>query len=153
MKKKMDSLKKMVDLVLKKLNWNLVMEYYASNDMKTKAGKRYSPEAVKKELRDLIKFMMDTNASELHHDPWIIFWNPGNESTKTRLEVAFVPTKAVSMGEEIVEAEEILTEDEMERIALESLLEKNLATENYELCAVLRDRLKRLGKPLHGKDI
>ena len=96
---------------------------------------------VKKELKDLIKFAIDSNFDELQHENWIIIWSNKNGF---RLEVIFTPTRiTISETEEI---EEDLNSDEVERDVLSDMLKKAIGEENYELAAVIHSRLKKIDK-------
>ena len=147
----MENYSKLIDAVLKKLDWDIIMKYYELNakieeDTNHKRGKKVrlsqkTQFTVKKELKDLIKFAIDSNFDELQHDNWIVIWSNKNGF---RLEVIFTPTRVtISETEEI---EEDLNSDEVERDVLNDMLKKAIKEENYELAAVIHSRLKKIDK-------
>jgi hypothetical protein len=137
---KMDKIK-LIETAIKGLDWKAIMEFYNSKTFVESDGRKTSRhiESVRKELKDLVHFVIESHMEEVQHDQWIIFWR--NE----RLDIAFVPTRSSSHSKEEppIEVEE-MDMDDMEKEALEELLEKNTKEENYELCAVIRDRLKQI---------
>lgn len=149
----MENYSKLIDAVLKKLDWDIIMKYYELNatieedpDQKKKGKKvRLSQKTqftVKKELKDLIKFAIDSNFDELQHDNWIIIWSNKNGF---RLEVIFTPTRVTIAETEDIE-DEYLNSDEVERDVLNDMLKKAIGEENYELAAVIHSRLKKIDK-------
>ena len=155
----MENYSEMVDEVLRGLDWGLIMNFYESGTYietrKKKKNKdlsiKVTKESIKKELKDLIRFVVDSNAKELHHDQWIIFWRSGEDERNrlgSRLEVAFVPTRFVSFENDTVADDHAIEPDldEMEKETLKDLLTKSIKEENYELSAVIHSRLKKLSK-------
>lgn len=162
---KMENNSKIIEEVLRNLNWELILSFYASEPSEEDYTKKHSKttrlkpktlQQIKKELKDLLLFVTQSNIRELHHEQWIIFWRSGDESSVnnthtnlgSRLEVVFVPTRSVSHGnnampDDIHTAQDL---DEIERDTLNVLLAKSLKEENYELCAVIHGRLKKLNK-------
>jgi len=99
---------------------------------------------IKKELKDLIMFVIESNFNELQHDNWIISWF--NKGTGYRLEVIFTPTRSLISENEEDEEDDLLNSDIVERDVLKDMMIKSVNEENYELAAVIRDRLKKLDK-------
>ena len=154
MKITMENYSKLIDEVFKKLDWDHIMKYYETRgeleeDATGKKGKKVRIHTkniltIKKELKDLVKFVVDSNFSELQHDNWIIFWS--NKESGYRLEIIFTPTRAVMSETDSIEDEEIFGSDEVERDVLRDMLKKSIREENYELSAVIHSRIKRLDK-------
>lgn len=155
MKFKMENYSKLIDDVFKKLDWDHIMKYYDTqkevDEESTKKGKRVRVNSknivtVKKELKDLVKFVVESNFSELQHDNWIIFWS--NKESGYRLEIIFTPTRVIMSEEDsnVPDDEEMITSDEIERDVLRDMLKKSIQEENYELSAVIHSRLKKLDK-------
>ena len=154
MKITMENYSKLIDEVFKKLDWDHIMKYYETRgeleeDSSSKKGKKVRVHAksilsVKKELKDLVKFVVDSNFSELQHDNWIIFWT--NKESGYKLEIIFTPTRAVISEKDNIEDEEIFGSDEVERDVLKDMLKKSIKEENYELSAVIHSRIKRLDR-------
>ena len=163
----METIQKLIDEVLRKLDWDLIMKYFESTgvieDEPIQSKKRVkrvqlnmkSLFTVKKELTDLIKFVIESNFDELQHDNWIISWTKG---TGCRLEVVFTPTRVIITENFDEDDEPILNSDIVERDVLTDMLNKAVLEENYELAAVIHSRLKKLDKlllkaPINKKDI
>ncbi len=148
----MENYSKLIEEIIKKLDWSLIMKYYEIHgevEEPVKKSKRINVKIknlyeIKKELKDLLKFILASNILEIQHECWIVSWkNP-------KLEVVFAPTKIAcnfleeEEEEEIVSAEDV--ENEMEIGVLTDMLEKSILEENYELSAVVNSRLKKLKK-------
>jgi hypothetical protein len=157
MKITMENYSKLIDEVFKRLDWDHIMKYYDQNkeieeEQPNKRGKRVrlntkTVATVKKELRDLVRFVVDSNFSELQHDNWIILWS--NKESGFRLEIVFTPTRAVVLeDEDTTDEEELPSSDEVERDVLRDMLKKSNQEENYELSAVIYSRLKKLDKSI-----
>lgn len=167
---KMENNLKIINDVLKNLDWDLIMSFYSpepadeyyvkKRGAKTQQLKPKSLMDIKKELRDLLSFVIQGGIRELHHDQWIIFWRSGEEgetrnNLSSRMEVVFVPTRSVSHGNNPIDKDDLHTAidlDEIERDTLFTLLKKSIAEENYELCAVISSRLKKLNKTKPSKN-
>lgn len=156
----MENYSKLIDGVFKKLNWEYIMRYYEMNgDIEeeqpntSKKGKKVRVNAksihtVKKELKDLVRFVIESNFNELQHDNWIIYWS-NKEKNGYKLEIIFTPSRAmVSENEPVEEAEDTMNSDEIERDVLRDMLKKSIKEENYELSAVIHSRLKKLDKAI-----
>jgi hypothetical protein len=159
MKNKMKNYSKLIEDVLKKLDWDHIMKYYENHrdvddePIKKGRGKKVSVNVktvhtVKKELKDLVRFVIESGFTELQHDNWIIFWS--NKENGWRLEIVFTPTRAVlsENAESAEDADEIMNSDEIERDVLSDMLKKSIKEENYELSAVIHSRLKKLDKTI-----
>ena len=155
----MENYSKLIDEVFKRLDWDHIMRYFetqhgdAYEDTTSKKGKKVrvttkSVFAIKKELRDLVKFVIDSNFNELQHNNWIIFWS--NKESGYRLEIVFTPTRAVMCENDNSPEEEdpVGNSDEIERDVLKEMLVKSVKEENYELSAVIHSRLKKLDKAI-----
>lgn len=157
MKKTMENYSKLIDAVFKRLDWDHIMKYYENKEIEEDQGKRgkrvrlntKTLATVKKELRDLVKFVMDSNFSELQHDNWIITWS--NKDKGYRLEIIFTPTRAILLEDEDNVEDDDMSSDEVERDVLRDMLKKSIKEENYELSAVIHSRLKKLDKVIKDK--
>lgn len=158
MKIKMENYSKLIDGVFKKLNWDYIMRYYEMNgdieeEQPSKKGKKVrvnakSVHTVKRELKDLVRFVIESNFTELQHDNWIIFWS-NKEKNGYRLEIIFTPSRAMLCENESIEEDEpTMNSDEMERDVLLDMLKKSITEENYELSAVIHSRLKKIDKAI-----
>lgn len=159
----MENYSKLIDEVFKRLDWDHIMKYFetqhgdAYEDTTSKKGKKIrvttkSVFTVKKELRDLVKFVIDSNFNELQHNNWIIFWS--NKESGYRLEIIFTPTRVVLSENDNAPEEEdssVGNPDEIERDVLKEMLVKSIKEENYELSAVIHSRLKKLDKAIKDK--
>ena len=147
----MKNYSKMIDVVINKLDWNHIMKYYDNKDVDIKRnGKKIEVDSksistIKKELRDLINFVIENNAGEVQHENWIIYWHI--KDSGNRLEIIFTPTRILYDDSD----EEILDEEYSETTELKTLdemLSKSVKEENYELSAVIFSRIKRLKKTM-----
>lgn len=157
----MENYSKLIDEVFKRLDWDHIMRYFetqhgdAYEDTTSKKGKKIrvttrSVFTIKKELRDLVKFVIDSNFNELQHNNWIIFWS--NKESGYRLEIIFTPTRVVMSENDTPEEEDLAgNPDEIERDVLKEMLIKSIKEENYELSAVIHSRLKKLDKSIKDK--
>lgn len=158
MKITMENYSKLIDEAFKKLNWDHIMKYYDSHgeveeDPTSTKKKRVrlntkSITTIKKELKDLMKFAMESNINEIEQDNWIIVWS--NKDVGYRLELIFTPTRAVVSDDEAAtfDDDDAQSSDEIERDVLKDMLKKSIKEENYELSAVIHSRLKRLDKTI-----
>lgn len=146
----MENYSKMIDSVIKKLDWDIIMKYYENGNFEEIPHKRKRVQittksivAIKKELKDLAQFAIDGNLSEVQHDNWMILWNVN------RLEIIFTPVRATSsINDNTAEDDEEINSDIVERDVLKDMLDKSIKEENYELSAVIHSRLKKLEKIL-----
>lgn len=146
----------MISEAINCLNWNVIMTFYNNEDVKDGGHKQVTIEKVKKELRDISRFAIENNITEVDHVQWIILYKnnetDGKNGLGSRLEIIFVPTRAASFEDEFKIAEEEEDIDAMEMEILEELLEKSVKDERYELSAVLRDRMKKVKKLIKTKN-
>jgi hypothetical protein len=153
----MENYSKIIDSVIKKLDWDTIMKYYDYVDYEEGPNKRKRVQiktkgitTIKKELRDLIQFVIDGNLNEIQHVNWIISWK--NNETGFKLDIIFAPVRAsITDTSEFVEEECISNSDLAERDVLKDMLNKSILEENYELSAVIHSRLKKLDKILTSK--
>jgi len=158
----MENYSRIIDAVLKKLDWDYIMKYFDNHggfDDEEISSKRKRIKinsntknilTVKKELKDLIQFVIDSSFTELQHDNWIIFYTAKDSGYK--IEVVFTPTRASvsdSLEDEPLETE--TSSDERERDVLQNMLDKSIKEENYELSAAVFSRLKKLDKSIASK--
>lgn len=115
---------------------------------------------LKNELKTLIKFAIENDSSKLIYGQWMIFWFnqdwdlqiPEEEYLDyedeqdmdqyvfdSRLEVLYAPQR-IALTANLGTEEEIKQDSEFSSI--ESMLEKAISTENYELASKLREVLK-----------
>ena len=152
----MKNYSKTIDDAINRIDWDVVRTFYKEFETISIKKKSYYkaktvPE-IKRELRDLITFAIEGNCKELHHDQWIISWDDNFRKGMFSLEVYFVASKSTSI--EAIEDEELdedMGPDMIERGVLISMLDKNVKEENFELAAVIRDRLKKLEKIIKRK--
>jgi len=144
--------RKIIDEAISCLNWDVIVQNY--RDYERILGKKKRPtnaESIKNDLRNLCKFIIENNITYFDQDQFVITWRHSDIDFKlgSKLEIMFVPTRSVAYSEE---EEYDLRDDEidsakMELDTLTRLLESSIEEENYELAAILRDRIEAV-KPL-----
>ena len=147
----MENYSKMIEDAISCLNWNLVMNYYNED---TYQLKKITKETVKKELRDIISFCIDSNTKFFQHGQWVIVFTSADDADEKlgpSIEVMFVSTKSVSYKCEDIHIEDELDVDAVEKDTMDRLLSKAIGEENYELAAIIHSRLKKINKKLKLK--
>lgn len=153
-------LKEMMNEAIRCLNWDIILDYYSIHDYfeigikkrknVTKTHKGVTKDFLIKELKSIITFVIDGGLHEFDHDQWFIIYRNYEEIGKNglgaRLEILFSPTKSVAFESEVRMPDEDTDSTVMERDVLIKLLNKSVTEENYELSAVLRDRIKKVDK-------
>ncbi len=128
---------KMVEQTINALNWTVILACYQEDiPAQFAERKKLDKQTIKKELKDLLHFIIDTNIKHMEHESWVINWEEDH-----KLEVLFCPTKSV-----VGELEDVSTEsdDEQEIRELTVLLMKSEKEEKYELCAAIKSNIKKL---------
>lgn len=156
--------KKLILEAFKLIDWNAVLIVYNGCGHKIKGHRDsagFTRDYVKKELMSLCEHMLVQNIEELELDYWIIRWTTlfvSSDRKWNKIEILFIPNRACAREDEIFIDDvpegdtEICELDEQERKALESLLKKSEKEENYELCAAIHTRLKKLNRIIRKKD-
>lgn len=160
--------KKIVAEALRNLKWDFIMAALG-DDYKIK-GKPFSKdkhtkESIKKELEDILAYMIASSIEVIELDCWIIKWNTVFTRTTgissapkecQRLEIIFVPHRSIIREDDILDDVEMaptnLELDTQEQQALIKILKQAEADENYELCHSIHTRLKKLDKILKKHD-
>lgn len=147
--------KKMFNDAFNNLSWNVILNFYESSEYESdfikKHGKSKSKiglanhvrtsitkNLVKEELTNLLEFMLTNNISHFETDRWILICDA------EMLEIIFAPTKGRGFNGkyEVKPEDEDINYDEIG--ILQELLDKSVSEENFELSAVLRDRINDL---------
>lgn len=147
--------KKIFDEASNCLNWEVIMNFYEAAEYEStfiqkKRNQKISKDHVKKELMKLVNFVLTNETTRFEADQWIIIYK-NNGELGNMLEIIFCPTKGCAFEKEPdcrMEEEEADTEAQ-EQMVLKDMLDKSVEDENYELSAVLRDRIKRIDKSKH----
>lgn len=169
-------LNKLVDKTISTLDWDTIFEVNkvfkhgigdgvtAIPGIKRKAfSDGISKNDLKSELRNLLKYVIDNDVNELIYGYWMIFWSnakyteeylnemmeemdedlEGEIVLNSTLEVIWSPQRTYIEYENPRESE-IVNGDE---IFLNTLLEKSLSEENFELSAKIRDVINCMNTP------
>lgn len=137
--------KKIIEEAIGCLNWNVIVENYRDYERIIGKKKRKTTiDSIKQDLRNLCMFIMDNNISYFDQDQFVIVWRHTDIDYKlgSKLEIMFVPTRACAFGEEEYDMrDDEIDATQLELDTLESLLVNSISEENYELAAILRDRI------------
>lgn len=146
------SFKKIFEEAIRCLNWEVIMGFYANNDYesaflkKRKGSGSITKDQIKKELMNLVEFVLANNVNRFEADQWIIVCKMEGD-LGNMIEIIFAPTKGCAFeGEPDYPTEDEALQDKYELDVLQELLDKSVLDENYELSAVLRDRMNKLKK-------
>lgn len=129
---------KMIAEIINSLNWDVILACNQERVPARFSDKKSEKPNLKKELKELLGFIIDTNIKHFEHDSWIINWNDG------KLEVLFCPTRS-SKNETEIDLENEST-DEQEIRELMELLVKSEREEKYELCAAIKSNIRKLNR-------
>lgn len=136
---------KLVQGVIKAINWNKVKHFHKAFEIKWQFEEekgaileRYPlVDELKDELRSLLDFVITKNMKSLDYGNWIIFWKDEKTAIEEGLEGARL--------EAIFSLEDSLVIDNDSETNSIELLEKQLSTaveiENYEKAAKIRDKI------------
>lgn len=151
----MGNFSKLIDDAFSCIDWSLVLQFYNENEYSDKYHKKRINvlQHIKNDLRNLCNFVIDNNLNYFDQDQFIIRWNNmADDSLGDKLEILFVPVRGCSFTNEpdlnYIELDKE-SGDLLEYNATCDLLEDAIRDENYELAAVLRDRIKALDKYLN----
>lgn len=122
---------------------------------------------IKGELKVLLKQVIDGDLSDVMYGPWIITWEngdweyeiedgeeneieseeqiPDDNIVNSRLEVIYAPQRIALIINSIKQEEGEIEEGE-DAIVIESLMQKAIKNEDYELASKFRDILKHQNK-------
>lgn len=138
-------LKKIIEEAIGCLNWNVIVDNYRDYERIVGKNKRKTTmNSIKQDLRNLCAFIMDNNISYFDQDQFVIIWRHTDIDYKlgSKLEIMFVPTRACAFGEEEYDMrDDEIDASQLELDTLDSLLSNSISEENYELAAILRDRI------------
>ena len=122
--------------------------------------KKVTEEAIKKEVTFLLEYVIENNIPHLEYGMWTILWINGDWEVEidlpasdfdeedhnmflpfsdSRLEVNFVPQKAISQDSATYQEETGLEIEESDETVLNRILDKSIKEENYELASKLKD--------------
>jgi len=145
--------KKMFDEAIRCLDWDVIMSFYDSNDYESAYFKKrrgrggITKDSIRKELRNLVDFVLTNDISRFEAEQWIIISKKNEGDLGGMLEIIFAPTKSCAFEkEDDYPTEEEINQDAYEVEVLQELLDKSVREENYELSAVLRDRINKIKK-------
>lgn len=133
---------KLIDEVVNCLDWSIIVETYREYDGDVKRPKGIN--AIKRDLKNLCKYIISNNIKYFDQEQFIVKWEFVNDKLGSKLEIIYVPTKSCAYTQEpdmeltnepVMSVEEEI--DALKRIINEAVLE-----ENYELAAIIRDRIK-----------
>jgi hypothetical protein len=137
--------------------------------------KKVSEEAIKKEVTVLLEYVIENNIPHLEYGLWTILWINGeweveidmppsdfDEETEqnmflpftdSRLEVNFVPQKAIS--QETITYPENAEEgvEESDEMVLNRILDKSIKEENYELASKLKEIINEFYRKMKKETI
>lgn len=134
------------------LNWTVIAENYRDYERIVGKKKRETTvETIKQDLRNLCTFIVENNISYFDQDQFVIIWRTTDIDYKlgSKLEIMFVPTRSTAFGEEEYDMrDDEIDSTQLELDTLESLLVNSINEENYELAAILRDRIVAVKKDL-----
>lgn len=139
-------LNNLIDEAINCLNWDVIIDNYRDYEQIVEKKKRpTTTNSIKTDLRNLCRFMIENNISYFDQEQFIVTWRHSDLDDKlgSKLEILYVPTRSCAYENEAVyEVRDDEAEDyEAELMALERLLDNAVESENYELAAVLRDRV------------
>ena len=134
-----DNHTKMVQDVIKTINWERIRHFHCVFDIKwefeEKGGgitERYpSVQELKEELKTLLTFAITKNAKTLDYGNWLIFWNNEDELSGSKLNAIFSLEDCF-----VIDRSNI---DHGNLSILEEKLETAIQKEKYEDAARLRD--------------
>jgi len=148
-KKMNSSQEKMVQDVVKSINWNRIKYFHHIFGIKWQfqekegfiAERFPTVSDLKEELRTLLRFAMEKNTPVLEYGNWLIFWTSEELAKKqgtegARLEAIFSLEDSIALDTSSLDSESI----EDAKIKLEEAVER----EDYEKAAKLRDRINIL---------
>jgi len=137
-------IKKIIEEAISCLNWNVIVENYRDYEKITGKKRRTTSDTIKTDLRNLCVFIIENNINYFDQDQFLIIWRHTDNDSKlgNKLEIMFVPTRACAFSEDVcAEIDDDIDTTQLELDTLSSLLSKSLKEENYELAAILRDRI------------
>lgn len=137
-------LKKIIDEAISCLNWTVITDNYRDYEKIVGKKRKTTMETIKQDLRNLCTFIVENNISYFDQDQFVIIWRTTDIDYKlgSKLEIMFVPTRASAFGEEEYDLrDDEIDSTQLELDTLESLLANSVKSENYELAAILRDRI------------
>ncbi len=137
---------KLINEAINCLKWDVILNFYAEAANMYDSDKRYSSkESITKELRNVCLFVIQNNMSDFDQEQFIILWKDDSEFGG-KLEIMFVPSRSCAYEREVETVPAELDSDKIEHEVMLELLEKSVKAENYELSAVLRDKIKKVKK-------
>lgn len=137
---------KLINEAINCLKWDVILNFYAETANSFEYDKKYgSKESITNELRNVCRFVIENNMSNFDQEQFIISWKDDSEFGG-KLEIMFVPSRACAYEREVETVPAELDSDKIEHEVMLELLEKSVKAENYELSAVLRDRIKKVKK-------
>jgi hypothetical protein len=123
--------------------------------------KKVTEEEIKKEVTLLIEYIIENNIPHLEYGMWSILWINGEWEVEigldnssefdeeeqnvflpfadSRLEVNFVPQKAISQETATYPEDSYQEVEESDETVLNRILDKSIKEENYELASKLKD--------------
>lgn len=140
--------KRIIDKTISCLNWDVIVQNY--RDCECIIGKKKlhtTLDSIKKDLYNLCVFIIENNISYFDQDQFIIIWKHTNIDHKlgSRLEIMYVPSRSIVSNEDYEFRDDEIDDAQLEISALERLLDTSIDEENYELAAILRDRITVVG--------
>ena len=144
--------KKIIEEAISCLNWTVITDNYRDYErIIGKKKRKTTMDTIKQDLRNLCTFIVENNISYFDQDQFVIIWRTTDIDYKlgSKLEIMFVPTRASAFGEEEYDLrDDEIDSTQLELDTLESLLANSINEENYELAAILRDRIIAVKKEL-----
>jgi len=138
----------LIDAAINKLNWSIIISSYT--DYETIPNKKIRPvtiNTIKKDLKNVCKFIIENNITYFDQDQFIITWDYKSQ-INGKLDILYVPTRSTTFDDkyrfEPLDDESEISETEL--AAFQKLLVNAVNVEDYELAAVLRDRINRANK-------
>lgn len=133
---------KLINEAINCLNWSVIVETYKDYEGDTKKSKGIN--VIKRDLKNLCKYIISNNIKNFESDQFVVKWEFVNNKLGSKLEIIYVPTKSCAYTQEPdmeLTNEPIMSVDE-ELGALKKIINDAILEENYELAAIIRDRIK-----------
>lgn len=134
---------KLITKAINGLDWKTIVSLHiASKNI------LFSKDEMMKELKEKILFMIEGNVRQLKTKYWIINYRVSTDKDRKmnkQLEVFYIASgMTCEMNNDITEIKEHNLDMSTELRALNGMMERALAKEEYELCAIIRRRIKAI---------
>lgn len=180
--------KELVNKVIDAIDWKSILEVHRSFNIgigisnisvpgvkMKKFSDSLSESDLKRELRSVLKYMIENDIPEINYSYWVIYWTNDDWNftidlgeyedeeereemegdfdeeitmkVKPKIEMLYAPQKLIMVGEIEEEEEEKSVESETSQMEmLEKLLANSIRDENYEQASRIRDLIRSKNK-------